>query len=458
MKFFIIPMLLFCWLFVDGCGLVGGGIIAQEPAKDNAIAAALAEALKDRRADWEVRVAAAEALRRLPTEQAADALGVLTEALADPIYAVRRSAALTLAKLGPRAEPAVPELVKLLADRDDSVKSAAVAALAAVGPKAKAAVPALLAIAKNQSAPQRTDALTALGTVGQADPAVLEVLLAGLDDAPNVVKTASATLGKFGASAVEPLVKLLKTSPKQTVREQAAATLAQVGEPAVSTLLAEFAAAGSSGQTQALRHLLAQTLAKIGKPALAGLSAAAKDTAHPGRLLAVEALGWLGTDAADALVALSSEPELPPAVLERAIGALAVAGVGHEAAQQRLLELVESTDVGLRRAAVAALGSAKATQAMARLAELANTDTQPLPVRLAAVRSLGQLGESAKAAVPTLLEIARSKADQALRQAAVVVLATIGRGEEVEATLLELTRDPDNGVRRVAIEGLARPR
>jgi HEAT repeat protein len=451
MKFCVLRTLLGAWLIVGSWGLVAPAQ-AQEPGKS--VALALAEALQDRQAAPDVRLAAARTLLRLPAEQAAEAVGALTAALADPVYAVRESAALALAKLGQRAEPAIPALTRLLTDRDEAVKSAAVAGLSAIGPKAKEALPAVLALAKNQSAPQRPAALAALGAFGQADAAVLEVLLAGLDDTPEVVQTATAALARLGAPAVEPLLQLLQTSPKQAVRERTAAALAKIGEPAVAALLAQLAAPSDTGRADAQRHLLAQTLAKIGKPALTGLTAAAKDAAHPGQLLAVEALGWVGADAAEALLGLSNQPQLPPAVLQRTIAALAVAGVGNQAVGQRLLQLVESEDVRLRREAVAALGATKTTEAVSKLAELAKADTQPLPVRLAAVRSLGQLGESAKEALPTLRELASSKGDNALREYAVVALAGLG-GAEVEAILLPLTRDPDNGVRRAAIEGLA---
>jgi HEAT repeat protein len=105
MKFCVLRTLLGAWLIVGSWGLVAPAQ-AQEPGKS--VALALAEALQDRQAAPDVRLAAARTLLRLPAEQAAEAVGALTAALADPVYAVRESAALALAKLGQRAEPAIP--------------------------------------------------------------------------------------------------------------------------------------------------------------------------------------------------------------------------------------------------------------------------------------------------------------------------------------------------------------
>jgi HEAT repeat protein len=57
---------------------------------------------------------------------------------------VRRQAALVLARIGPDAADAVPELTALLDDPEQGVRKAAARALGQIGPAAADAVPALM--------------------------------------------------------------------------------------------------------------------------------------------------------------------------------------------------------------------------------------------------------------------------------------------------------------------------
>jgi HEAT repeat protein len=83
---------------------------------------------------WKVRRKAVEALAHAP--QAAEAIALLEQALADPDERVRASAAASLGRLGDAAGVAVPALRGRLGERSDRVRRAVEQALALLGEKA----------------------------------------------------------------------------------------------------------------------------------------------------------------------------------------------------------------------------------------------------------------------------------------------------------------------------------
>lgn len=90
--------------------------------------------------DWGVRETAADALARIGDA----AVPSLVETLEDPDRDVRAQAARALARMGPRAEPAIPALIAALNDSDKEVRMGAARALGQIGPAASEAVPDLI--------------------------------------------------------------------------------------------------------------------------------------------------------------------------------------------------------------------------------------------------------------------------------------------------------------------------
>jgi HEAT repeat protein len=66
------------------------------------------------------------------------------EALHAPDPLLRRQAAQALARIGPDARDAVPDLIAALQDGNEEVRKYAARAIGQVGPEARAAVPRLL--------------------------------------------------------------------------------------------------------------------------------------------------------------------------------------------------------------------------------------------------------------------------------------------------------------------------
>ncbi len=88
------------------------------------------------------------------------AIPALKEALRDADPKVRRQAARAIGKMGPDAETAVAELIAALDDEDPGVRESAAQALGKIGPQAAPAIPALIKALEEPtpSAPTTSDA------------------------------------------------------------------------------------------------------------------------------------------------------------------------------------------------------------------------------------------------------------------------------------------------------------
>lgn len=159
-------------------------------------AAALLEALGD--PNEPVRAAAAQALARLGPGPAE--VSGLAAALASPDRYVVAFAAWSLGNLGDAAEPAVAELGRVLGREDTN--DVVTRALARIGPAATAAVPDLVRALRSENATHRWRAARTLGRIGPgAEPAVA-ALAAALADSNGVVRMQAArALGRIGPAA-----------------------------------------------------------------------------------------------------------------------------------------------------------------------------------------------------------------------------------------------------------------
>lgn len=159
---------------------------------------------------------------------------VVTEqiaALKDQDWAIRCEAA---GLLGTSQDPrAVVPLIVLLRDQDRSVREAAIEALRSIGAPAVEAVGICLA-QPDLSIQESASAILA----HIADQRVLVPLIKALHSIDWIVRMHAATaLGRLrNPDAVEPLIPLLQDKVK-AVREEAAASLATIGDAAISSLL-----------------------------------------------------------------------------------------------------------------------------------------------------------------------------------------------------------------------------
>src|SRR5262245_28369452 len=119
-----------------------------------------------------VREQAATALGQMRPEEAAAVLTDLTEAMrVEKESAVKREVAITLARLGKVAKPAVPPLTAALKDADPGVRAAAADALGRIGPDAQPSAPELITLLKDGAKPVRLATIFALGRVDPEEKA-----------------------------------------------------------------------------------------------------------------------------------------------------------------------------------------------------------------------------------------------------------------------------------------------
>ena len=145
-----------------------------------------------------VRAAAAQTLSRIgPT---ADDVASLGAALSSPDRYVAAFAAWSLGNLGTAAEPAVDALARALTREETDVVVAS--ALARIGPSARAAVPELVRALKSDDDALRWRAARSLGRIGPAAEAAVAPLVATLADPNGVVRAhAARALGRIGPGA-----------------------------------------------------------------------------------------------------------------------------------------------------------------------------------------------------------------------------------------------------------------
>jgi HEAT repeat protein len=308
----------------------------------------------------------------------ADAVAEQIAALKDEDWAIREEAATALGTF--RDARAVGPLVCLLRDADRAVRQAAIEALTAIG---EPSVPVLgLCLSDAHSAVQEA-ACAVLSLI--ADERVLDPLIATLKNQNWILRMhAAKALGRMkDARAIEPLIPLLQDKVK-AVREEAATALADIGDPALPSLLEALKhhewlvrlhaveALGKSrsaeavepllwvlfnDQDQAIREDVVRTLGQLGDPrATEFLITTMKDRAL--RTLAVEALGKIGDRrVVPVLVAVLEGSERP--VHSRAVAGCgdswdeemntrgaavrALAHLGDDAAIPSLIKALEST-------------------------------------------------------------------------------------------------------------------
>lgn len=186
-------------------------------------------------APYREKAAEAPPARQTATaEQIQRAVGLLSSADADD----RISAAEYLARQGPRARPALPQLVTLL-DDSDPVCVAAVRAICAVGPVAAAAVPAMVKLARKQlKDPAETNCWSVVESeVVSIGPAAVPMLLAELGVERRTDEVPENMLRALGPQVLPRVVGVLNEGGVRA--ESAAEVIARFGveaEPALPEL------------------------------------------------------------------------------------------------------------------------------------------------------------------------------------------------------------------------------
>ena len=345
-----------------------------EIGSENSIKA-LSLAYRQRTAEFETRKAAANALAIIDSD---DAFAALREGLGHQDHTIRELASGAVG-LASRGKQEVETLMRLATDRFPEVRLSTVKSLAEL------------------VLPQTIDTLVAL-----------------LNDHNGDVRQAAAkALGKFGNSAIEPIVQWIPNIEAELeTRVAAIQALGCVGTPAI----VDRAVACFAYEEHQLRSAAVESLTKTRFPGVVPhLITATGDEWPTVRAPALEGLTTIAR--------AKARPYLVKALHDRA------------------------RDV--RRAAIASLYKLRTPGVAADL--LVTLDDKDFEVRRDGARALGQLGDPAATA---RLVISLDDVNSHVREAAVHALAAIGDDATVEHIVVALA-DPEPDVRWAAAEAVA---
>ncbi|MDD5015970.1 MAG: GNAT family N-acetyltransferase, partial [Atribacterota bacterium] len=192
----------------------------------------------------------------------------------------------------------IPIFIEALEDERRYVRKAVAKALGEIGPDVKEAVPALIKALGDSDSDVRTDAIEALVKIG-----AVRALINTLEDSnTDIRKAAIIALVKIGEPAVSALIGELGGDQNSAVHKAAIEALVKIGKPAVSELIMEAKDSYSHYMADAI-----EVLVKIGKPAVPEfIKVLGEEYSSDGDayIAAIEALGKIGPDAKEAVLAL----------------------------------------------------------------------------------------------------------------------------------------------------------
>jgi len=371
--------------------------------------------------DEETRRIAVVTLASFALEETAP---LLFRAMGDTSWRVRKEAVEVFLS-SHDAEHFIGALFDLLGSEDNAgMRNSAAEALTRLG---KSSLPVLAAHAQDSDTDVRKFVVDILGAVG--DPSSVQLLVSALADSdPNVATAAAENLGSIGcAEAIPPLLAALSRDDI-TFRYTILEALGKIGEPLPLQAVAPFLAEGL------LKKAVYECLGSV-----AGADAAP---------LLVKGLAESGKSvreaAAKALVAIRDRA--PDEWLHNAGDALLEALAGTSVVE-RLLALLETPDIILRRALVrifGLIGDPRAAGAILRSCR----NEQLLPDCIPALRSLGTV-------TIAFLEEEFCRADEGERATILRLCSEMGMRESVP--LLRKAMDaPSPQVREAAVRAVGR--
>jgi HEAT repeat protein len=375
-----------------------------------------------------------------------DIIGPLVEALRFPLTekgaeeglnfpsAFRQEVATVLGNIGPRSEPAVPQLAGLLKKgHGEVVREAAAIALGKIGKKAKPAVDDLVSVlqsdCKDSLAGRVARALGGIGCTHDAVCTALEKLwLSSAGSSKSQAAVALCQLGCDAPGLMTALTGNLVSRRDAAFRKAAAEALGWCSKKQAGVVPA--LAAALTDEDEDIRQLAASGLQRMGVSQAEALQSCCKQLKDAP--CAEAALARFGTVAVPVLIqALAAED---PAAREKA--ARILGGMGEVAAEAApaLCAALRDVDRDVRLAAAKAVWNItkEAEEAVPALAKLlgwmrpqgeGNGDSRRSFLQ-GVIEALARIGAPAKAAVPMLLKKARDE-NRHVRESALRALRQI---------------------------------
>jgi len=333
----------------------------------------------------------------------------LLNLLSDSDPKICYGAAFVIARMGPRAQSALPVLAQNLKSDNRYVRGAAFTALKGIGPSA---IPVVTDALRDKSGKDRGAAAMILASMG---PAAIPVLVEQFkDEDRGIAYTAAAALGQVGASAVPTLIKLF-TNPQtdDNLRSAAGVALLQIRPAGFSFLLSI-----ATDQTRDVK-----------------LRVAATRTLAPFNIDESTAAVAVPT-----LVKLLTDPEKE--VRDQAASQLKWVDAKREKViVPEVIGLLKNGNADVRAHAADILGHiAPAVSAVSLVGPLTDTlKDQDRAVAEAAANALGDCGADAEDAIPALISMSK-KGDWRTAGAAADALAKIAEGLRITRRTSAITQ------------------
>ena len=336
-------------------------------------------------------------------------------------------------------------LAGALKDTDERVRVAAIQSITARGERS--VLLDLIPMLGDSSVDVRRAAAEAFHHM--PDPRAIAALVQALrnDSDPGVRELAAQALAQIDDErAVPGLTEALRQERVVAVRRQIVYALAEIQSPSSAAALGEALRDSDAETRQHAIEGLGSLQVKSVAPQLIPML---RDPNADVRAKAAWALGELkSAEALDELMAAASDANAD--VRQYAINALS--SLEDARAMPAFLRALRDPNVDVRRQAVSAISDVDGLQRAPR--ELVDAlNDEDLEVRGSAIRALGEIKDAST--VSAIMPFARGGQTLAIREAAVEALGEFG-GPQVEALLLELIKDPDPKIRRLAAQGLGR--
>jgi HEAT repeat protein len=280
---------------------------------------------------------------------------------------------------------------------------------------------------RDKSATVRQVAASNLGRIGAAAQASTPELLEALQDEEALVRLSAVTaLGQIQAKpedTVPALIEVLKGKEEGTRRE-AAIALSRMGTPAVAALTAAL-----NHNNANVRANAAVALGKIGseaKTAVPILIRVSQDANSLVQQPAIEALGQIGAEAPSAVSVLVKALQHPNwSIRASAAYALGQIGAPAQATVPALITTLNDDDAVVRQRATFAL-SQMGSSTVPKLIQTLPDQAQDAQVRRLVAYALGEMGDRAEAAIPTLVNGLQDD-NKSIREGILFALGQIGQ-------------------------------
>ena len=359
------------------------------------------------------------------------ALGVIGESAVEDIIAglaasqhpemtLRRYAdALTLIGSG-----AIPSLAIALAHASPQVRSGAVLTLGASGKTAEHLVPKIITLLDDDDVFVRASAAEALGDLGPVARAAAPTLAGKLEDAdPRVRAAAVIGLGKTAGDDVTYTGLFASALKADDASVRIAATRVMSKLPAVTTASVENLVAALVDENEHVRAGSARALGSAGKDTASSVPALVqllKDPISAVRTEVAQALGAIGETTPGMLADLGVAIADPSPKVRRQV-VLTLRGLGPDAmpAVPQLVQALDNKDSDFRILVIESFRPIISDVSELLKPLLKATKDPDREVRRTAAYEIGEIGETAQEAVPTLFLMIEDDVDRYAARAAV---------------------------------------